>query len=597
MTPNPTAQPRTRNAAWAAGLFAALFAAAIHGTPALAAEIRPGAETAALVRRLNAAERRIRELEAARRPARPHSRIQPIAFFADNDVVDATDGEFERESDGSEPFSLMPPDDPIDSDSVEKEREFGSSIMRSSMTGLGAGDSVAGAADAGDQSVDEYPLPLLEDEFDSFRFIADEPAVGAAGKKKDESALEKRLAKLEEQFKKQSDAEKKKKEADSQKPTIKFTGQVQTDYVWFNQSEANRQTIGDAQDGAYFRRARIGATGDIWETVEYRIEWDFALRGRPTFLDNWILFKQVPYAKNIKVGRFFEPWSLERFTANRFMTFNERSLLDTFAPARTNGIMAYDAPFEERMTWAAGLFRSTSDQFGGNVGSYSGWAGTARVTGLPYVDETCGPMHTFLHLGAAYSLRFNGNRTVVFATTPEVRTQIDVGPANPIFVNTLPINSRYYQLIGSEAAWVSGPLSIQGEYAYVPVQQIDGPNLGFQSAYGYVSYFLTGESRPYRKNNGTFDRLIPNTNALKPTTATGKPSGIGAWELAARYSFIDTNNHNVNGGELQNVTLGINWYLNPYTRIGLNYVKPMLTRAPVGYSQADAVDLRFGFEF
>ena len=46
--------------------------------------------------------------------------------------------------------------------------------------------------------------------------------------------------------------------------------------------------------------------------------------------------------------------------------------------------------------------------------------------------------------------------------------------------------------------------------------------------------------------------------------------GVGAIELAARYSSLDFSD--ANGGKLSDITLGVNWHLNPCTRIMLNYV-------------------------
>ena len=43
-------------------------------------------------------------------------------------------------------------------------------------------------------------------------------------------------------------------------------------------------------------------------------------------------------------------------------------------------------------------------------------------------------------------------------------------------------------------------------------------------------------------------------------------------EIAARYSFIDLNDKTIAGGEEQNFTAGVNWYLYSNLRLTLNYV-------------------------
>ena len=90
-----------------------------------------------------------------------------------------------------------------------------------------------------------------------------------------------------------------------------------------------------------------------------------------------------------------------------------------------------------------------------------------------------------------------------------------------------------------------------------------GPN--FQGFYVYGSYFLTGENRVYKTSSGAFDRMSPKRNF-------DGNGGLGAWEIALRYSNLDLNDADFSGGELDDFTVGVNWYLNPNTRFMWNYV-------------------------
>ncbi|MFM7413710.1 MAG: porin, partial [Planctomycetota bacterium] len=118
-------------------------------------------------------------------------------------------------------------------------------------------------------------------------------------------------------------AERKKKD-DARRPTMVLTGQVQADTVYFGQDEESRIDVGDLQDGVQFRRLRIGARGTSFEVLQYSLGVDFALANQPSYLDNYLEWKDLPYLQHIRAGHYFEPFSLERVTQNRNNTFMER---------------------------------------------------------------------------------------------------------------------------------------------------------------------------------------------------------------------------------------------------------------------------------
>ena len=124
--------------------------------------------------------------------------------------------------------------------------------------------------------------------------------------------------------------------------------------------------------------------------------------------------------------------------------------------------------------------------------------------------------------------------------------------------------------MNSEAAWVQRRWSLQGEYKKVFVRSNVAKDPRFSGAYVQFSVFLTGESRTYNPRAGIFELIEP----LHSFEASSW--GQGAWELALRYSTIDLNDKDIPGGELEDVTLGLNWYLNSSARVTLNYVHSQL---------------------
>ena len=417
------------------------------------------------------------------------------------------------------------------------------------------------------------------------------PAASVTG----EPTIDQRIAAIEAVLAEQSSAAAKKTAADAAKPSFVLGGQLQIDYLWLGQDAANRATVGNVPDVLDFRRARLVARGEAFEQLEYIFGMDFALPGRPSFLDVWVGAKDLPYVGRARVGHYFEPFSLERVTQNNRNTFLERSLADTFAPARNLGIELYDSlGKEERASYAVGWFAANSNDFGDQLTHLGGHALTARATWLP-IWEADG--RAYVHLGAAYSYRTPRDHRLAFAAFPEARPGTP-GPEFPPFVDTGLIRADHNQLFGVEWAFVYGGLYIQSEYIAAPVNQVAGPDLYFDGAYLNISYFLTGESRTYNKLFGIIDRVFPFEDFfLVRTEGGGIASGWGAWEIAARASFIDLDDANIQGGRLHDYTLALNWYLNAYTRIKWEVIQANLDRAPVGKSQAYIAGMRFDIDF
>jgi phosphate-selective porin len=157
-----------------------------------------------------------------------------------------------------------------------------------------------------------------------------------------------------------------------------------------------------------------------------------------------------------------------------------------------------------------------------------------------------------------------------------------------------PIVGETINAYGIETAVVGGPWSIQSEYIATSVDQATGADVVFQGAYAYVSWFLTGETRKYERS--VFSSVKPYENFFSVETDEGICCGKGAWEAAARWSWMDLNDENIAGGELQDLTFGLNWYLNPYTKVMFNYIHAFLDRNGVD-SDADIFATRVHIDF
>ena len=113
---------------------------------------------------------------------------------------------------------------------------------------------------------------------------------------------------------------------------------------------------------------------------------------------------------------------------------------------------------------------------------------------------------------------------------------------------------------------------MQAETIYAEVDSDEDKDPLFKAAYLAVSWFPTGENRPYNFRTGRFGRVHPTRNFLSTKTDWG----AGAWEIALRYSRLDLDDGPVKGGRLRGMTFGVNWYLNPQIKILANVVQSEL---------------------
>lgn len=355
--------------------------------------------------------------------------------------------------------------------------------------------------------------------------------------------------------------------------TMKVFGRLFIDWGWFDGDEAtyNNDTTGatpSLEAGTEFRAARLGVEGTLYEKTGYKVEFDFA-NGTTEAKDVFVTMKDTP-AGELRIGHFKEPFSLEQLTSARFISFVERSVADAFAPGRNSGFQLSDTNGSQSMTWAAGLFKTTDDQAKGFGDSEM--SATARVTGTAW-NEAEGT--DVLHFGGSVSYR-KDNETR-FRSRPEVK----LGLNRPADTGALAADDT--TLLGLESAWIKGRFSAQAEYQLASVSASSGGTDGdFAGYYAFVSWFLTGEHRNYKKSTGTFDRLKPAENF---------GTGRGAVELLARYSSLDLDDGPATG-EMNDVTLGANWYLNPNSRVMLNLVHSEYEESGVD-DELDALVVRF----
>jgi len=313
----------------------------------------------------------------------------------------------------------------------------------------------------------------------------------------------------------------------------------------------------DLNNGSEVRRARLFMRGQVYDDWKFKLQTDFA-GNEVSLKDAYLRYSGLDFA-DITVGNFKEPWSLEELTSSKYITFMERSLpVEAFAPSRRLGIGGHSHS-KSGMSWTAGYgaFADTVDADNNN--DNEGYGFSARATVAPIAEK-----NRVVHLGGYGEWRKPTDDEARYRTRPESHI------SNEQLVDTGTIDDVNHTVKwGLEAATVMGPFSLQGEYMSVD-NHIDGGSDSdpeFSGWYAYGSWFITGESRHYEASSGTFDRV-------EPKSIVGK-GGKGAWELGARYSSIDLDDSGIQGGEEEDLTIGLNWYATPTIRFMANYIKVM----------------------
>lgn len=329
----------------------------------------------------------------------------------------------------------------------------------------------------------------------------------------------------------------------SPKTTMKIGGRIMVDAAFYNSNDV------DLNNGTEIRRARIFVSGTIGEKWFYKSQYDFMYPGREGVRDMYLGYK---FGQNtiLRIGNFATYGSLEDTTSSKYITFMERSMpILAFQPAVRRmglGVNSYG----KHWFAGAGAFGKQIDI--DNEDNESIGAST-RLAIAPIHSEG-----RLLHAGISGSWRQPENNTLRFNARPESHI------SNIKVLDTLAISNVNTRIsYGVEIAGTYGPFSAQAEYLGVSIDRDGDANEDFTGFYAQGSWFITGESKQYDTQYAAFGRITP-----KNCVGDG---GIGAWELALRYSDLDASGE-VYTGKGDNITAGINWYTTSNIRFMLNYI-------------------------
>jgi phosphate-selective porin OprO/OprP len=357
--------------------------------------------------------------------------------------------------------------------------------------------------------------------------------------------------------------------------TFRLRGRIEIDAIATTQSRANESIFGDLRNDVGLRRARIGAEGSLRIGGRYITEIDLA-SGEVVLRDVFVELGDAQDAGGFRSGHYREPFSLELATGANSFAFLERSVINVLDPARNWGVGLFRAGPGETSTLALGIFHAGTDanDFQGGDGSTVGLTG--RWTSAPIYERDG---ERLLHLGMAFSERLPEHGVVILNQQPQ-SPLLDLGDsATSPFLPQIRIPATFQQLLNLQCGTANGPFWTQAEWYGSWIDQQGGGPVFLHGCHADCGVFITGEHRQYQSSSGAFGPVRVNRPLLRFHSDPDRPTGWGAWELTARFAYLDFEDSDTPtgpGGQfvgigLSESTFGVNWYLADHVRLMFNY--------------------------
>lgn len=367
-------------------------------------------------------------------------------------------------------------------------------------------------------------------------------------------------------------------------------GPLATDFRRAGVGAADNGLARDLSDGSNFRRARLGIEGKVFTDWEYNFLFDFG--GSGTENSGQISSMYLQYNGlgrwKTRIGAFSPNSGLEEAGSTNGSLFAERA-----APSElVRGLNAGDGRaaasiFGNGERWFASA-AVTGNLVNTAITTDEQLGATARVAYVPFKRESA-----LIHVGANLSTTLKPVASAVgpgAATNVRLRERPEARVDGTRFVDTGNIDADNLLALGVEFAAQHKNLTLQAEYFDIDVERRVASPAGdpsFDGWYVQAGWTITGEPRRYSITSATFDSPRPKK------AFSLREGGIGAWELAARYSTLDLNYNagapggalpagGIRGGEQDIITVGLNWYPNQVVRFMASFQDVSIDRLSPG---------------
>jgi phosphate-selective porin OprO/OprP len=326
------------------------------------------------------------------------------------------------------------------------------------------------------------------------------------------------------------------------------------------------------------RRMRFAIKANVGDNWYGEIDFDFdgnTVDIKDAYIRKYFGPTGSPWGQ-FRIGQFRMPQGMQTTTTSRYLKLMERASVGEFNTNRKLGI-GWNS-WSEKYSFGIGLhteeIRNIHTQLEGEPNYYKGsfdedvasnegiMQGAEPMLGVSsrgtyYIKNETGKL---ISIGLGYSARTPG-----LYKYPDLRIKYD--PKDETNVSEMEFTVakvggvELAHNMNIDAAVSFGPWRMTGEYYYNMLTMESGADpVNFSGFYVQSAYLLTGENHPWNYREAEFTKIKANDKS-------------GAWEVAARYSYINLNDFNsgVRGGQKGQITVGLNYYASNNVKFMINY--------------------------
>jgi len=353
--------------------------------------------------------------------------------------------------------------------------------------------------------------------------------------------------------------------------SIGVGGIISVDGLDFIQDAASEQQVGDLTE---FRAAAVSAArfviyGHLGRdySVDYYMDWgyngfdagfDINHDDEYTLYNLEISLPKTPIGK-LTIGRMKAPTTISRSWSGTYLPLAVRQApVSALTKSRDDGVRLTNTALKKHLFWGVGVFNDwlTEGKSFDDTNTYV----TGRVSGLVFDDRQ---NEHLLQIGLGLRWTDFVGDSIRFRAGPGI-------PFVPSFLDT-------GVMPGDEALWLTGELAWRKRNLMLTTEHIrtelDSPTIGdptFAGSYVWFEWTLTGESRSWNYDKAEFGRPLPTRDFTK--------NGKGLWSLGFAVNDTDLSEGLIDGGDMQQAIIGVNWYPQKSYRWGLEYGRTRLDR-------------------